>query len=127
MQKSKGTQRAENGQNALGVRERVSEMVLRAVRAYTFNTPISRGRHRAYLSALKIVRELPGGLIAPLRDGRRFSIDLATGMQTTVYFLGEYEKTITEIVEGFLKQASKQASSVYRRRRQFRLVHIVVS
>lgn len=48
---------------------------------------------------------------ATATDGRKFDVDLATGMQTTVYFLGEYERVVTDIVERILisKQASKQA------------------
>jgi FkbM family methyltransferase len=95
---------ARRGTANFGWRKNVKEAFLRAVRAYTFNTPVKKGRHRAYLAALKLLRELPTDLFAKARDGRRFSVDLSTGMQTTVFFLGEYEQPITDIVERLIRE-----------------------
>ena len=81
-----------------GLRAAFDRAWLRLVRAYTFNTPIARGRHRAYLFAMKFSRHLPTGEIVSTHDGRKLYADLTTGMQTTVFFLGEYEKAITDIV-----------------------------
>lgn len=83
---------------------------LSAVRCYTYDTPITRGRHVAYLTALKFVAKLPESMPAVARDGRKFDVDLSTGMQTTVFFLGEYEKPVTDIFEETIKakQSSKQ-------------------
>jgi FkbM family methyltransferase len=85
-------------------RERVERALLKAVRAYTFNTPIPRGKHRAYLLALKLCKSLPEKIVAETKDGRKFAVHLKTGMQTTVYFLGEYEKALTEIVKSLLRE-----------------------
>lgn len=38
------------------------------------------------------------------KDGRKFSVHLKTGMQTTVFFLGEYENALTEIVKSLLRE-----------------------
>ncbi len=73
------------------------------VRIYTYNTPIPKGKHRLYLLALSLVGEPPKQLVASAHDGRRFVVDLATGMQTTVYFLGEYEKPVSTIVETLIQ------------------------
>ena len=81
----------------------LENILLKAVRFYTYNTPLSRGRHRAYLTALKLCKTLPDRMTAETKDGRKFSVHLKTGMQTTVYFLGEYEKALTEIVQGLLR------------------------
>src|SRR6185369_15406264 len=81
----------------------IEQIFLRAVRAYTFNTPIRRGKHVTYLIALKFCKSLPEKLLAETKDGRKFSVHLKTGMQTTVYFLGEYEKSLTEIVTSLLR------------------------
>lgn len=89
-----------------GPRAAIDRAWLRLVRAYTFNTPISRGRHRAYLFAMRFSRHLPTGEVVSTHDGRKLYADLTTGMQTTVFFLGEYEKAITEIVVK-LAQAGK--------------------
>lgn len=88
--------------NSIRANSRLTEFWLRTVRAYTFNTPIHRGRHRAYLAALKVCGELPGPTVVQAKDGRLLSVDLRTGMQTTVFFLGEYEPAITKIVTALL-------------------------
>ena len=72
---------------------------LRTVRLYTYNTPVAKGKYRLFLSALKLVGRVPDNLVVPTRDGRRFAVDLSTGMQSTVFFLGEYEKAVSDIVE----------------------------
>ena len=82
----------------------IENLILRTVRLYTFNTPLSRGRHRAYLAALKLCKTLPERMPAATKDGRKFSVHLNTGMEATVYFLGEYEKAVTEIVTSVLRQ-----------------------
>jgi FkbM family methyltransferase len=84
-------------------RTTLENILLRTVRFYTFHTPIERGKHRAYLTALKLCKTLPERISTESRDGRRFSVHLKTGMTTTVYFLGEYEKALTEIVTSLLR------------------------
>lgn len=76
-----------------------TEPFLRLIRLYTFNTPIDKGKYRMFLSALKIAGNPPDGVIIQTKDGRRLSAELSTGMQDTLYFLGEYEKAVTAIVE----------------------------
>lgn len=73
------------------------ELLLRAVRFYTFNTPIAKGKYRIYQTALKVFRVRPPAMLSSVKDGRQFIIDLNTGMQESVFFLGEYESAITEI------------------------------
>src|SRR4030095_16361559 len=82
----------------------IENLILRTVRLYTFNTPLARGRHRAYLTALKLCKSLPDRMPAQTKDGRKFAVHLKTGMQATVYFLGEYEKALTEIVTSLLRE-----------------------
>ena len=71
---------------------------------YTINTPISRGKYRAFLTARSICKTVPRDLIGTAKDGRQFSIDLSSGMQDTVYFLGEYEPAITALIEPVIKK-----------------------
>jgi len=75
---------------------------LKSVRLYTFNTPVSKGKYRLFLTALSICGDPPDGVTTMTRDGRALSVDLSTGMQSTVFFLGEYERAITKIVEGLI-------------------------
>ncbi len=97
-----------NGQTAIrslnGVRAKVEEILLKTVRLYTFNTPLSKGKYRLYQTAMKFCRDLPTKLESDARDGRRFSINLTSGMDNTVFFLGEYEQKLTDIVVRLLKQ-----------------------
>lgn len=94
------------GKNSTGktFRSRVEEMWLNFVRLYTFHTPIAKGRHRAYLFALKFCKTMPRNLNGVTKDGRKFDVDLTTGMHTTLFFLGEYEKALTDIVETILRK-----------------------
>ncbi len=87
-----------------GLRATIDKAFLRGLRFFTFNSPIDRGRYRLFLAAKKMVRSLPDGLNAASRDGRRFSVDLSTGMQDTLYFIGEYERAITNVVERMIKE-----------------------
>ena len=88
------------------LRSKVDRAVVQGVRSYTFHTPISKGKHRIYLAALKLCQSYPDGLPAITPDGRRFQANLSTGMQSTLYFLGEYEKAITLIVEKIIRANS---------------------
>ncbi len=85
-------------------RHTLEKNFLKIVRSYTYNTPIPRGKYRVFLAALKLCKSLPDNLEAQTKDGRKFQIHLQTGMQTTVYFLGEYEKVLTEIVKSILRE-----------------------
>ena len=79
-------------------------LFLKAVRLYTFNTPIAKGKYRAFLLARRICRNMPDGLNTKLNDGRRFSVNLSSNMQDTLYFLGEYENIITRFVEDLIRE-----------------------
>ncbi len=87
-----------------GLRANIDKAFLRGLRFITFNSPIDRGRYRLFIEGKKIVRSLPDGLNAASRDGRQFSVDLSTGMQDTLYFIGEYERAITNVVERMIKE-----------------------
>lgn len=84
-------------------RDTINRVLLKAVRLYTYNTPVSRGKHRAYDLALRLCGSLPDSIPVEIRDGRKFLVDLNTGMQASVFFLGEYEKALTDIVESVLR------------------------
>jgi FkbM family methyltransferase len=84
-------------------RTTLETILLRTVRLYTFHTPIAKGKHRAYLEALRLCKTLPERIAGESRDGRRFSVNLSSATATTVFFLGEYEKAITEIVRPLIR------------------------
>ncbi len=84
-------------------RAMIEQIWLKAVRFYTYNSPIDRGKYRLFQLALRLCRYLPTEIKTQTRDGRNLSANLTTGMNTTVFFLGEYEKSPTKIVLSLLK------------------------
>jgi FkbM family methyltransferase len=49
--------------------------------------------------AMRLCQHVPDGVTVNTRDGRLLSVDLSTGMQSSVFFLGEYERAITRVLE----------------------------
>lgn len=94
----------DNKKGGSSLRGKLDEAWLRAVRLYTYNTPISKGKYRLYETALKLVGEKPDSIRVEVKDGRQFWVNLTTGMQETVYFLGEFEKEITRIAASLVRE-----------------------
>jgi FkbM family methyltransferase len=86
------------------LRRKLEELWLRAVRLYTYNTPISKGKYRLYESALRLCSDPPDSVRTQVKDGRQFWVNLTTGMQETVFFLGEFEKEITKIAASLVRK-----------------------
>jgi FkbM family methyltransferase len=93
-----------NTDGTSGFRRKLEELWLRAVRLYTYNTPISKGKYRLYESALRLCSDRPESIQTQVKDGRQFWVNLTTGMQETVYFLGEFEKAITKIAASLVRK-----------------------
>jgi FkbM family methyltransferase len=85
------------------MRQIIEEKLLRLVQLYTFNTPIRKGKYRLYQLALALCKTRPESLLVTLKDGRRFHANLTTGIQEAVYFIGEFEKVLTEIASRLIK------------------------
>lgn len=81
-----------------------ASLLHRLVRAYTFNTPVKRGRYRLALTALKFGRELPAELTATTSDGRSIRVDPNSHSYRFVYFLGEYEPAITSVFRAIVRK-----------------------
>lgn len=80
-----------------GFRHKIEDLWLRAIRTYTFNTPIKKGSYRLFKYAMALCRRPHRSLRVDLKDGRKLWVNLTTGMQETVFFHGEFEVPITEI------------------------------
>jgi FkbM family methyltransferase len=80
------------------MRQKIEEAFLRLVRLYTYNTPIKKGKYRLYQAALGLCSKEHRSLSAAVRDGRRFVVDLTSGIQEGVFFIGEFETVLTEIM-----------------------------
>jgi FkbM family methyltransferase len=81
-----------------GFRRGLERAFLSAVRQYTFNTPIAKGKFRIADLALGLCRYPPRMAEVPTKDGRRLYADLNTGTENLVYFQGTYETVLTEMV-----------------------------
>lgn len=68
------------------------------VRMYTFYTPFRKGKYRVASAALNLDKELPDKILAVAQDKRRLFVDPASLPYRYVYFLGEYEPAITDII-----------------------------
>lgn len=77
---------------------KIAEKWLNLVRFYTFYSPFRKGKYRLYELALRSCRGRPGKKVVPTSDGRKIYADLQTEMYDTVFFLGEYERAITDLV-----------------------------
>ena len=84
--------------NGASVGQRLERAFLHLVRAYTYNTPIPRGKYRLYTAALNLCRYKHDSLRGKAKDGRNFWINLSTGMHEKVFFVGEFERTATDVV-----------------------------
>ena len=87
------------GSKTVRSKSAAADLFLKAVRLYTFNTPIAKGKYRVYQTALDLVKNKPNSTFTRIRDGRTFEVDLTTGMQETLFFIGEYERAISAIAE----------------------------
>lgn len=85
------------------LREAIEQLFLKSIRFYTFNTPIPKGKYRLYQSALKICRYPPTNIKTKIQDGREYLVDLTNEMNETVYFLGEYEPSVTQTISSIVK------------------------
>jgi FkbM family methyltransferase len=86
------------------IRASLDRAFLRFVRLYTYYTPLAKGKYRLQTIAAGMCRYLPDNVEVPTRDGRRLFANLSTGMETTLYFLGEYERDITEKVVTLIRE-----------------------
>lgn len=87
-----------------GFRRKLEELWLKAIRLYTYNTPISKGKYRLYETALALCADPPDSVRTEVKDGRQFWVNLTTGMQETVFFLGEFERAITKIAASLVRK-----------------------
>jgi FkbM family methyltransferase len=76
---------------------------LKLIKLYTFNSPIRKGKYRLALLALKLCGGLPEEVVVKTTDGRKLFINPSSFTYRFVYFLGEYERTVTNIIRQIIK------------------------
>lgn len=82
----------------------MSGLILKLVRLYTFYSPVRKGKYRLYEYFLRRVKNPPANLVVKTKDGRFLNCKLANKMFDTVFFLGEYEFAISEIVSKIIEK-----------------------
>ena len=85
-------------------RRKTELLFLKLIRLYTFHTPIAKGKYRLYQAALDVCRYPPKEIEAATHDGRRYAVDLTDGMHKSVFFLGEYEPPVTDVISSVVKK-----------------------
>ncbi len=73
------------------------------VRLYTFYSPFRKGKYRLAVAALNSEKHAPGEIIAAARDGRKLFVNPASLPYRFVYYLGEYEPSITRVISRIVK------------------------
>lgn len=86
------------------MRETLERIFLKAVRFYTFHTPVAKGKYRLQEKALNFCRRAPREIIARTKDNRVFNVDLTGGMHDRVYFFGEYEPAVSEVISSVVRR-----------------------
>lgn len=72
-------------------------------RLYTFYTPIKKGKYRLALASLRLEKTLPEQVVAKTLDGRTLKVNFDNHFAYFVYFLGEYEPAITNVIRKIVK------------------------
>ncbi len=77
--------------------------IQKLTRLYTFYTPIRKGKYRLALASLGLEKDLPKQVVAKTSDGRTLKVNFNNHFAHFVYFLGEYEPAITNVIKNFVK------------------------
>jgi FkbM family methyltransferase len=77
--------------------------IQKLTRLYTFYTPIQKGKYRLALASLGSKRDLPSQIVAKTSDGRTLRMNFDHDSAYFVYFLGEYEPAITNLVKKIIQ------------------------
>jgi FkbM family methyltransferase len=77
-------------------------LIQKLTRLYTFYSPIRKGKYRLAQASLKLASTLPEQVVVTATDGRRLRVNFDDHLSQLMYFLGEYERPISEIVRTFV-------------------------
>ncbi|MEZ5425526.1 MAG: FkbM family methyltransferase [Pyrinomonadaceae bacterium] len=77
--------------------------IQKLTRLYTFYSPIRKGKYRLAEASLKLAGEVPRQVLARTKDGRTLRVNFDNHFAHFLYFIGEYERAITEIIEKLIE------------------------
>ncbi len=73
-------------------------LLRRITRLYTFNSPLKKGKYRLAEASLRFGGPIPETIVAETSDGRRLKVNPSDSTYKFLYFIGEYEPGISEIL-----------------------------
>jgi len=73
------------------------------VRLYTFYSPLRKGKYRLAVAALNSAKDAPDEILAFARDRRKLLVNPTSLSYRFIYFLGEYEPSITRVISQIVK------------------------
>lgn len=79
------------------------DFIRRLVRIYTFHSPIEKGKYRLSEIALKLNGDVEKQTAIKTKDGRKLVFPVGNLSYRFVYFIGEYEPAITNIMRKLIK------------------------
>jgi FkbM family methyltransferase len=83
--------------------EFIDTIWLKFIRLYTYYSPIRKGKYRLFASAMSMCKFLPDKIDSYTKDGRHFETSLRSRMNDTLFFLGEYERAVTHVINNIVK------------------------
>lgn len=74
------------------------------MRLYTFYSPIRKGKFRLSQASLNLSGNFPKSLIIETYDGRKIRINPQSESYKFMYFTGEYERAISEVISKIVRK-----------------------
>lgn len=72
--------------------------IQKLTRLYTFYSPLRKGKYRLALASLSLADKLPERVSVRTTDGRTLNVNFDDHLSQLMFFLGEYERAITEAI-----------------------------
>ena len=79
-------------------------LIQEITKLYTFHSPVRKGKYRLATWATSIAGEIPKEILTETIDGRRLIVNPAPHNYQLVYFLGEYERAVTEVITEMVRK-----------------------
>ncbi|MGI8787279.1 MAG: FkbM family methyltransferase [Pyrinomonadaceae bacterium] len=79
-------------------------LIQEITRFYTFHSPFRKGKYRLASLAANFAGETPEEILTETFDGRKLLVNPAPFSYQTVYFLGEYERAVTEVISKVVRE-----------------------
>jgi len=78
-------------------------LIQKATRLYTYYSPVRKGKYRLALASLGLRKHLPVQVVARTVDGRMLKINFNNDSSYFIYFIGEYEPAITNVIRSLIR------------------------